>query len=198
MKRILLLLGVVLLLTACGNDETEETSAEPVEETDETVQVEATSNAMDFADKTNNFTVYDEYLYDYETIARYTHDKEDDRGINEITFDDVTFRFGVLAVEEEDTGDQYIVLAGEAENNTEETVYFAPHAEVVTSEQEQSESYNEGVGDMKPTVIKDAFSMIPIERGVPDSFEIIIYPPYTDDDEHKDIGTPIKAEFTLE
>lgn len=205
MKKGIVLILIVLLLSACGSDETNAgdemgdksvntTEVEPQEE------LQITDNTMEFADQTNDINFYDDGLYQYEIIATYGHDKADEKGINEIPFEDYIYRFSVMAVKATETEQEYIVFVGETENNTEDNIQFNSDIEIVTSNKEQSVSET-AVGETNPGVIEEAFILIPIDRGVPDSFTLEMQPPWIayDNLEQGDyVGNIIQSEFHKE
>lgn len=194
MKKLLFVLLLLLFLVACGN----ESDAEDSENLEE---AETKTTTIEFGDFNNDLNSYtDEMGETYSIVEKYKSDESADNGFNEVSYDGYNYKFSVLAVEDENQ--EYIALVGETENNTENSIHFNSDTEIITDTQEQAESdFLYAVGESAPSVITEAFILIPINRGIPESFSLELDTPWIvyDSGEQGDyIGEPIELEFHKE
>lgn len=190
MKKLLFVLLLSLFLVACGNDAEGNQILEDTKTT-----------TMEFGDFDNDLNSYTDEMGDnYIITEKYKSNESADNGFNKISFDGYDYKFSVLAVESE--SQEYIALVGETENNTENSVQFNSEAEIITNTQEQSTSdFLYAVGESAPTVITDAFILIPINRGIPESFSLEINNPWVVLDNGEQggyIGNNVQMEFHKE
>ncbi|MFD1416792.1 hypothetical protein [Oceanobacillus jeddahense] len=196
MKKILFVLLLSLFLIACGNESESDAGSDITPEETETT-------TMDFADFNNDINTYtDEMGETYTILEKYKRDESADNGFNKVNFDGYEYKFSVLAVESESESQEYIALVGETENTTDNSVQFNSEAEIITDTQEQSESdFLYAVGESDPSVITEAFILIPINRGIPESFSLEIDTPWIALDNGEQggyIGSNVKMEFHKE
>ncbi|MDJ0331127.1 hypothetical protein [Planococcus sp. S3-L1] len=216
MKKVSFFLLTGLLLTACGDETTEEPTEEvtetmPAEGTTERVETEdveiveeipVTEDPMEIANKNSEYELFlDENYNEYQVVGRYTSEDTNDEGFNEVSFKGYDFTYSVLALQDTVTGDEFVAIAGETVNNTQETVQFNADAEIVTDTQEQA-STQDGVGESQPTVKKKAFVTIPLEYGIPNSFEMTLDAPFKSIGDYQyeegHFGESVKLSFTKE
>lgn len=192
MKKIFFVLLLVFFLSGCGN-ESNAVGNSDVEETE--------ISTMEFGDFDNDLNSYtDEMGETYTILDKYKSDESADNGFNEVNFDGYEYKFSVLAVESD--SQEYIALVGETENATDNSVQFNSEAEIITDTQEQSESdFLYAVGKSAPSVVTDAFILIPINRGIPESFSLEINTPWVVLDNGEQggyIGSNVKMDFHKE
>ncbi|GGP16471.1 lipoprotein [Oceanobacillus neutriphilus] len=192
MKKIFFVLLLVFFLSACGN-ESNAVGNSDVEETE--------ISTMEFGNFDNDLNSYtDEMGETYTILDKYKSDESADNGFNEVNFDGYEYKFSVLAVESD--SQEYIALVGETENTTDNSVQFNSEAEIITDTQEQAESdFLYAVGKSAPSVVTDAFILIPINRGIPESFSLEINTPWVvldNGEQGGHIGSNVKMDFHKE
>lgn len=219
MKRFGLVLSASILLVACG----EEAATEPVEieETLEDTEVEpeeaevdqnteftvepeepvGTQDPVEFADKTNEVDLYVNGEHQMKIVNRYSNEETDENGFNHVSFKGYDYKFAVLGVED-NYGEEMIILAGETENGTGDPVAFNSDVEIITSNQEQVQSYT-AVGESEPNVKQKAFIPVDLEFGLPESLTMTMQPPLKEIEadvsyEEGHYGEPIELKFTKE
>lgn len=209
MKRISILLIAILALVACGDEETAEpTETAPIEESVETEEVEVveeittTEDPMEIANKNSEYELFiDENYTEYQVVGRYFSESSKEDGFNDVSFKGYDFTYSVLALQDTITGDEFVAIVGETVNNTEEIVQFNADTEIVTDTQEQANS-QDGVGESQPTVKKKAFITIPLEYGIPNSFDMTLDAPFKSVGEYQyeegHFGESVKLSFTKE
>lgn len=211
MNKLLLLMGLVLVLGACGNDEDAEpeqkdendmSQAEWAEEHGDEFEGESeskSSDPMEVGNKNDEHDTLVDGATEYKVIERYVTDETDEDGFNTIDFDGYIFNFS-LALVEDQNGEHSIAMFGESENTTDEVVQFNADIEVVTDQQDQTNT-QQGFGKSKPNVKMKGYDILPLEYGEPGSFTATIEPPMTEvgDETYEDFDIePIELEFTKE
>lgn len=218
---IILSLILVLILGACGSDpepsETEaEIETEPEIEHNEEVQefieknnvkldedgyFEETNDPLEAGNKNNGIVVFnnDEYGDTYIIKQWYTNDDTDDDGFNHIDFDGYKVKFAVALMEDVDEEDT-IGFFVETENNTDKTIQYNMDMEIITDEQEQTNTDDMyAIGDSKPGIKTKGFVKANLDYDTPEEITITFEPPWDDEDEfNAEVGTPIELEFSLE
>lgn len=207
MKKISLLVSVVLLLAACGEERTESNETQNAQPSEEQVSTEEPVEEPEFTEDPleigNKNSGYDLFLLDgyteYKVVGYYSTNETDENGFNSVSFKGYDFTFSVLAVEDTATGDQYIATAGETENNTEDNVQFNVDMIIVTDTQDQTN--NEGaIGESQPNVKQKGFILAPLTYGIPESFTLTLDPPFKSIGDYQyeegHYGEPIEFSFT--
>lgn len=207
-----MVLSTSFLLAACGEEavetskvtETQPAAAEtePIEEVETVEEIAYTEDPLEIAKKSSEYELFiDKNYNEYQVMGRYISDSSNEEGMNDASFEGYDFTFSVLALQDTMTGDEYVAIAGETVNNTQDTIQFNADTEIVTDTQEQTTSVD-GVGETQPNVKKKAFVVIPLEYGIPNSFDLTLDAPFKTVGEYQyeegHYGEPLKLKFTKE
>jgi len=187
-KYLLALVGVVLFLVACGNNDndnfndTEAFLDDLEDEVEEKAEEPTTDDPLEFVEKGKNGLHLIDGANEYEAKNYYVTDDTNKDGFNIYEDGDFEMRYAIIETENvadvDAEGNKEIQVFGEIINDTEDDYYFDDGTvELKTDEGEESElsfGFNgAGTADQKSKFI-DGFSL---EYGIPDSFTLKVLEP---------------------
>lgn len=208
-------MGVLLLLGACGNNESNANDAEAdsaddfLNELNEHAEEESdnptTDDPLEFVEEGKNGLHLVDGLNEYEVKNYYVSDETDKDGFNTYKDGDFELRYAIIETvnvyDGDPDGTEEIQIFGEGINDTDEDFVFDEHMYIKTDDNEESElSFNlEGAGsaDQKSKFV-DGF---PLDYDTPDSFKLTLIDPSIPDveeeffDEGFELGEEYGEEF---